>query len=171
MAHGAAHRGNQGTSIQIPSRRRQPYRPGRPTCCCASRTAENSTTGPKAAAKARPSKGNHPEYRAVGVPRQSNTDGRNNQYRHPRHDHLGLAAQLDAKHILRKILRNAGGRRQQLAVLRWTSSPPRIPERITPAVMANRVPCWLIKSASLMIIVSASLLLVRKGTLPATETL
>ena len=47
----------------------------------------------------------------------------------------------------------------------------RMPERMMPAMTASSTPCWLIRSASLMIMVSDSALVVRKGTLPAADTL
>ena len=63
----------------------------------------------------------------------------------------------------------------EAAVSSWLSAvdmvAARIPERIIPATMASNVLLRLIRSASLMIMVSASALLVRNGTLPATETL
>ena len=47
----------------------------------------------------------------------------------------------------------------------------RIPARITPATMAKNTPFVLIRSASLMMIVSESALVLSTGTLPARDTL
>ena len=47
----------------------------------------------------------------------------------------------------------------------------RMPERMMPAMTASSTPWRLIRSASLMIMVSDSALVVRKGTLPAADTL
>jgi len=61
------------------------------------------------------------------------------------------------------------------AVSSWESAvdmvAARIPARITPAVKARNTPFFAIRSDSWMTMVSASALVVRKGILPAADTL
>ena len=64
---------------------------------------------------------------------------------------------------------------EEAAASSWESAvdmvAARIPARITPAIRAKKKPCWLIRSAILMMMVSESELVSSSGILPVRETL